>query len=191
MWALSPHQLRKLRASRYSPESSRKKRQWQTDQWRPRSKHIPPCQRVPSNSLESPVTNPSLIKLNPNDATPANNAALQVIGLGLSSEEGQESNGLRQVTVNAISNQQCNTLYGGDITDAMLCAAADGKDSCYGDLGGPFVCGQQPKWALSRSATAAHDPTNRVSTLVFPPDTTVSSYRSAVMLRILPRIAAR
>ena len=82
--------------------------------------------------LAMPVANPSLVKLNSNGAAPGDGSDLQAIGLGLTSENGQESNGLRKVTVNAISNPTCDTLYGGGITDAMLCAGVEGggKDTC-------------------------------------------------------------
>merc|ERR1719402_316577 len=52
---------------------------------------------------------------------------------------------LREVDVKIISNEQCNKQYDGmfePITDKMLCVAEEngngGKDSCYGDSGGPL-----------------------------------------------------
>ena len=47
------------------------------------------------------------------------------------------------VRVPAISNSDCNSAYGGGITDSMICAGypgVGGKDACQGDSGGPFVC---------------------------------------------------
>ena len=47
------------------------------------------------------------------------------------------------VRVPAITNAQCNSAYGGSITDSMICAGypgVGGKDACQGDSGGPFVC---------------------------------------------------
>ena len=47
------------------------------------------------------------------------------------------------VRVPAITNSDCNTDYGGQITDSMICAGyrgEGGKDACQGDSGGPFVC---------------------------------------------------
>jgi hypothetical protein len=48
---------------------------------------------------------------------------------------------LHEVTLPIITNADCNTAYGGDITANMLCAAVEGggKDSCQGDSGGPLV----------------------------------------------------
>ena len=57
---------------------------------------------------------------------------------------GSATNDLQYVRVPAITNTQCNSLYGGSsITSSMLCAGypgTGGKDACQGDSGGPFVC---------------------------------------------------
>ena len=50
---------------------------------------------------------------------------------------------LQWVKVPAIKNSECNSHYGGQITDAMICAGypgEGGKDARQGDSGGPFVC---------------------------------------------------
>jgi hypothetical protein len=58
---------------------------------------------------------------------------------------GPKSSILREVTVPAFSNVQCNeeALYNGLITQNMICAAAEGKDSCHGDSGGPLIVSPQ------------------------------------------------
>jgi len=64
-------------------------------------------------------------------------------GWGTLSSGGSSTNNLQYVRVPAITNAQCNTAYGGSITDAMICAGypgVGGKDACQGDSGGPFVC---------------------------------------------------
>jgi transmembrane serine protease 9 len=64
-------------------------------------------------------------------------------GWGLLTEGGQVSNILRHVTLQLVSNKDCNGLasYSGAITDQMICAgfAEGGKDSCQGDSGGPLI----------------------------------------------------
>ena len=65
-----------------------------------------------------------------------------VTGWGQISETGPISDILRQVAVPLVSNQTCQAAYNDDnttIADSMICAGADGKDSCYGDSGGPLV----------------------------------------------------
>merc|ERR1712088_952146 len=64
-------------------------------------------------------------------------------GWGTLSSGGSATNNLQYVRVPAITNAQCNSDYGGSITDTMLCAGypgVGGKDACQGDSGGPFVC---------------------------------------------------
>lgn len=65
----------------------------------------------------------------------------QVTGWGAQREGGGIASALRVVSVPVVSNQQCSSLYGGGITNNMLCAGflAGGKDSCQGDSGGPYV----------------------------------------------------
>lgn len=49
---------------------------------------------------------------------------------------------LMAANVPLITNERCNSLYPGRITDRMQCAGfeAGGIDSCQGDSGGPLVC---------------------------------------------------
>jgi len=49
---------------------------------------------------------------------------------------------LQEVNVTVISNAACKAAprpYKENINEAMLCAAAPGKDSCQGDSGGPLI----------------------------------------------------
>ncbi|XP_067003046.2 trypsin-1 [Anabrus simplex] len=64
-----------------------------------------------------------------------------VTGWGSTSEGGWSASTLQQVTVPVVSNSECNSAYGGGITDRMICAGytAGGKDACQGDSGGPLV----------------------------------------------------
>jgi secreted trypsin-like serine protease len=68
-------------------------------------------------------------------------------GWGLTAEGGDVSNILRHVTVQIVSNKDCNGLasYSGSITDEMVCAGfpEGGKDSCQGDSGGPLIIPDQ------------------------------------------------
>lgn len=71
------------------------------------------------------------------------NATVTGWGSTTDSDTAPLSNDLRKVVVPIVSNTTCNSSasYGGEVTVNMLCAgfAAGGKDSCYGDSGGPLI----------------------------------------------------
>lgn len=58
---------------------------------------------------------------------------------------------LQQVTLPVVTNTQCNSVYGGTITDSMMCAGflVGGKDTCQGDSGGPLVINRNSRWELA------------------------------------------
>lgn len=68
--------------------------------------------------------------------------SVHVIGWGNMNANGFEpAKVLQHVEVKYIPNDECNQAYGGEITNAMLCAGEDngGEDACQGDSGGPLV----------------------------------------------------
>lgn len=62
-----------------------------------------------------------------------------VMGWGTTSYQGSSSHLLLEVTLDVVSNLECNMNYNGDITSNMICASRRGKDSCQGDSGGPLI----------------------------------------------------
>jgi len=70
---------------------------------------------------------------------PADNEEVTVIGFGTTSSGGNVSNELLQVTVRAVSNEECSADYGFEIPADMLCAWDFGKDSSQCDTGGPIL----------------------------------------------------
>jgi len=85
----------------------------------------------------------SLVKLNDNASVPRVGDPVTVMGWG---ETGRGiSDVLMEVDVNVIGNGVCDASrgngdsYQGAITENMLCAKANNKDSCQGDSGGPLV----------------------------------------------------
>ncbi|XP_077988636.1 trypsin-like [Glandiceps talaboti] len=66
-----------------------------------------------------------------------------VVGWGDTQDTGNELV-LNQVDVDVIANDVCNQpgWYFNQVTENMVCAgyAAGGKDSCFGDSGGPLMC---------------------------------------------------
>ncbi|KGJ94157.1 S1 family peptidase [Colwellia psychrerythraea] len=74
---------------------------------------------------------------------------LTVMGWGnLSVEDQSFPTVLQEVDVALYDRAECNTAYGGGLTEQMLCAgfAAGGKDSCQGDSGGPLVINKNGEW---------------------------------------------
>jgi len=73
------------------------------------------------------------------EQTPAG-TTLTVSGWGTTRSGGSISDLLRRVDVPAVSDDDCNESYDGDITDSMICAGVPqgGVDSCQGDSGGPL-----------------------------------------------------
>ena len=57
---------------------------------------------------------------------------------------------LQQVAIPLLSDASCSAAYSGDITENMLCAGemSGGKDSCYGDSGGPLILGTSSSTAV-------------------------------------------
>ena len=71
-----------------------------------------------------------------------NGDSFVVSGWGTTSEGGEFSRKLRQVTVPYVSDEDCDSFYGGDnqfLSDVMVCAGEKGRDSCQGDSGSPLT----------------------------------------------------
>ncbi|RWS30158.1 vitamin K-dependent protein C-like protein, partial [Leptotrombidium deliense] len=64
---------------------------------------------------------------------------MAVSGWGSTEERGRQSNVLLTVNVRTIPMQKCRQLLKeAKLTDNMICAGEEGKDSCQGDSGGPL-----------------------------------------------------
>lgn len=79
---------------------------------------------------------------------PAAGTLVRIMGWGTTAldEEGEpinSSDDLLEANQQIVSNADCEEIYGGGITDNMLCAggldAEDTTDTCAGDSGGPLV----------------------------------------------------
>jgi secreted trypsin-like serine protease len=84
------------------------------------------------------------IKLNADNAVPASNSKVTVIGFGAVKENGAQSKTLREVTVQRVSDSACKQDYGSAFySTTQWCAGVPGggKDSCQGDSGGPIFQG--------------------------------------------------
>lgn len=61
------------------------------------------------------------------------------IGWGTTSAGGLLSDVLLEVEMDTLENSNCSNAYGDLITDNMICASREGKDTCQGDSGGPLI----------------------------------------------------
>jgi trypsin len=93
--------------------------------------HLTSPSRLPKAKLVASSEAPSVVA----------GVNVTVVGWGDTSEDGKQSDVLRQVTVPVISNSRCTTYDSyEDVTSNQICAgqARGGKDSCQGDSGGPL-----------------------------------------------------
>jgi secreted trypsin-like serine protease len=92
--------------------------------------------------LQSPVTLGEAIESAKETTQVSARTNACVTGWGATAEGGPGSIDLLGAEVPIVSNKVCNRpdSYGGDVTDAMMCAGkrAGGVDSCQGDSGGPL-----------------------------------------------------
>ncbi|EED94018.1 predicted protein, partial [Thalassiosira pseudonana CCMP1335] len=64
-----------------------------------------------------------------------------VMGWGVTVEgvSSTQSDVLREVDVQYMTNTECDTSNGGYIEDNMMCAWSQSADACQGDSGGPLI----------------------------------------------------
>lgn len=95
--------------------------------------------------LAQPVTLNERVQIVPminSTNTAQANAGLSsvVTGWGLTTNQGERSSVLKQLSVAIMTNEQCNEAYGGSITEGMICAGGiQDQGTCNGDSGGPLV----------------------------------------------------
>lgn len=66
-----------------------------------------------------------------------------VAGWGVVSHTGRRPDRLQHLILPVLDRATCNlrTYHDGTITERMMCAESNRRDSCKGDSGGPLVCG--------------------------------------------------
>ncbi|KAJ3656434.1 hypothetical protein Zmor_015514 [Zophobas morio] len=77
-------------------------------------------------------------------------APVYVLGWGQISDSDPElSNELRYLFIRTISNAECRTIYGDQITDTMVCVVGNyNEGTCVGDNGSPLVASNGKYYAL-------------------------------------------
>ena len=95
--------------------------------------------------LSTPVTDITPIALAESD--PPDGTSVTTIGWGALASGGSSPDVLQAVQLNI--DASCTGMPSSDITPAMICASAPGKDSCQGDSGGPlFTTGNDGQHSL-------------------------------------------
>ncbi|XP_040188645.1 chymotrypsinogen A-like [Rana temporaria] len=56
---------------------------------------------------------------------------------------------LQQASLPLLTTANCQSYWGTNIRDTMICAGASGVSSCMGDSGGPLVCQRSGAWTLA------------------------------------------
>jgi secreted trypsin-like serine protease len=79
------------------------------------------------------------VQLLDNDEATAAGEESTVIGWGHTQQGGPGSEKLRKVNIPFVDWNACNTNYQNALTENMLCAGEEGKDSCQGDSGGGLL----------------------------------------------------
>ncbi|XP_020745963.1 complement factor D [Odocoileus virginianus] len=66
-----------------------------------------------------------------------------VAGWGVVSHTGRKPDRLQHILLPVLDRATCNlrTYHDGTITERMMCAESNRRDTCKGDSGGPLVCG--------------------------------------------------
>lgn len=123
--------------------------------------------------LDREITEITPVVLNSNTTIAAGTRAT-IMGWGTTAidpQSGQSidpSNTLLSTTQQIVDNDSCNSIYGGGITENMICANGlddnDTSDTCQGDSGGPIVVQQNNQWiqigatSFGGTTTACGDP---------------------------------
>ncbi|XP_069818491.1 serine protease ami-like [Dendropsophus ebraccatus] len=78
-----------------------------------------------------------------------------VAGWGKITRSGKKPDLLHEVVVPVISREICNSrsYYHGEVTDNIICAGDNKRDSCEGDSGGPLICNKVAEAIVSSGFT--------------------------------------
>ena len=97
--------------------------------------------------LDGQITVTDPVQINADYGIPTPSTILTVVGWGATSDDGYEyPDLLQEVDLFYVPNRLCRSVsdtdgfkLGSSLTRDMMCATDEGKDSCYGDSGGPLI----------------------------------------------------
>lgn len=97
--------------------------------------------QLSQNASLGPAVQPLLLQ--PKDQDLAAGTLCDVTGWGVVSHAGRKPDRLQHLRLPIMDRDTCNqrSHHDGAITENMICAQSNRKDSCRGDSGGPLICG--------------------------------------------------
>ncbi|XP_035729189.1 trypsin-1-like [Vespa mandarinia] len=79
------------------------------------------------------------IKLSEKDQVIKNGTEITVVGWGTTRNLGPYSKNLKKTNLQKISNEECTSKYGYQLTNRMFCIIANDRKPCIGDSGAPAI----------------------------------------------------
>uniref|UniRef100_A0A8Q3WKV6 Complement factor D n=1 Tax=Homo sapiens TaxID=9606 RepID=A0A8Q3WKV6_HUMAN len=98
---------------------------------------------VPHPDSQPDTIDHDLLLLQRVDRDVAPGTLCDVAGWGIVNHAGRRPDSLQHVLLPVLDRATCNrrTHHDGAITERLMCAESNRRDSCKGDSGGPLVCG--------------------------------------------------
>lgn len=94
------------------------------------------------------------------DSDVAARTLCDVAGWGVVSHTGRQPDRLQYLTLRVMDRATCNLrrYHDGTVTERMMCAESNRRDTCKGDSGGPLVCGGVAEGVVTSGSRVCGNP---------------------------------